>query len=80
MSLTGRISEWKRERGFGYLDCEGRRVFLHCRDFKERHKSSKGPDQFVFVLIIGRHQFLAIDVLRGWPFIHLGAQLVRKLF
>ncbi|MEN9403244.1 MAG: hypothetical protein RL091_1947 [Verrucomicrobiota bacterium] len=36
-----------------------------------RHKSSKGPYQFVFVLIIGLHQFLAIDALRGWPFIHL---------
>lgn len=187
MPLTARISEWNRERGFGYLDHEGRRLFLHIRDFSERerpptagdvvtfvlgsdkqgrpcaqqavllsaaghirpshflifvflllpgyaihknlgsiavqyagiwvaiisaityfiysidkrrarqkgqrepethlhllelmggwpgaffaqcklrHKSSKGPYQFVFVLIIGLHQYLAIDALRGWP-------------
>lgn len=36
--MKGRITEWNRERGFGYLECEGRRIFLHWRDFKERHK------------------------------------------
>jgi uncharacterized membrane protein YsdA (DUF1294 family)/cold shock CspA family protein len=35
---------------------------------KLRHKSSKGPYLFVFILIIGLHQFIAIDALRGWPF------------
>lgn len=199
MPLTGRITEWNRERGFGYLDCDGRRIFLHIREFKERHKqpevadvvhfvmgadnqgrpcaqqavhandggrlrpvhllallglvlpgwavyrifgaedaasagglvvvmsvvsyvmyawdkrqarvkgwrtsesmlhlvellggwpgafiaqrrlrhkSSKGPFLFVFVLIVGLHQFLAIDALRGWPFFHPIIQTVRKL-
>ena len=197
MTLKGRITDWNRDRGFGYLGCDGRRVFLHIRDFKEhhkqpevadviyfvmgadkqgrpcaqqavhandggslkpvhllilvflvlpglavyrelgpkaaayaggwvvvmsvfssmmyawdkrqarvkgwresenmlhlfellggwpgaffaqrklRHKSSKGPYQFVFVLIIGLHQFLAIDALRGWPFVQLVFKTVR---
>lgn len=200
MSLTGSISEWNRERGFGYIICDGRRIFLHIREFKERHKqpevgdainfvmgsdkqgrpcaqqavhandggrlrawhflllagllalpgfavyqglgaigaryaggwvalisgityfiyawdkrrardkgqrepermlhllevlggwpgaflaqrklrhkSSKGTYQFVFVLIIGLHQFLAIDALRDWPFLRLIGQVFRKL-
>ncbi len=36
MPLTGRITEWNPERGYGYLQAEGRRVFLHVREFKER--------------------------------------------
>jgi uncharacterized membrane protein YsdA (DUF1294 family)/cold shock CspA family protein len=44
-----------------------------------RHKSSKGPYQFVFILIIGLHQFLAIDALLGWPFIHVVVNAVRQL-
>jgi uncharacterized membrane protein YsdA (DUF1294 family) len=34
--------------------------------FRLRHKSSKIRYQFVFWLIIGLHQFVAIDYLRGW--------------
>jgi uncharacterized membrane protein YsdA (DUF1294 family)/cold shock CspA family protein len=44
-----------------------------------RHKSSKGTYLFVFVLIIGLHQFLAIDAVRGWPFIRLISQGLQKL-
>jgi len=36
---TGRIIEWQRNRGFGYLEGEGRRLFLHIRDFAEHYKS-----------------------------------------
>lgn len=197
MALTGKILEWNGARGFGYLEHEGRRVFLHIRDFTERprtpepgdsvtfvlgadrqgrpcaqqaillgaagriramhflillllllpgyavfhyagptgvgyagawvavisiityfiyaadkrharqkaqrepenmlhllellggwpgaffaqrrlrHKSSKGTYQFIFVLIIGLHQFLAIDSLRGWPFLRLVSQALQ---
>ena len=31
-----------------------------------RHKTRKASYQFVFVLIIGLHQFLALDSLRDW--------------
>lgn len=199
MTLTGKILEWNGARGFGYLEHEGRRVFLHIRDFTERprtpkpgdpvtfvlgadrqgrpcaqqaillgaagrikathflmlvflllpgyavfhhtgptgvgyagawvavisiityfiyaadkrrarqkaqrepenmlhlleliggwpgaffaqrrlrHKSSKGTYLFIFILIIGLHQFLAIDSLRGWPFLRLVSQALQKL-
>jgi uncharacterized membrane protein YsdA (DUF1294 family)/cold shock CspA family protein len=36
-----------------------------------RHKSSKGSFQFFFILIVGLYQFVAIDTLRGWPFVRL---------
>lgn len=44
-----------------------------------RHKSSKGPYQFVFILIVGAYQFLALDALRGWPFVHLLGQALKDL-
>ena len=50
MQLIGRISHWQRGRGFGYLDCEGRKVFLHIRDFKERHKQPEAGDVIHFVM------------------------------
>ncbi len=37
MPLTGRITEWNSERGFGYVQAGGRRIFLHIREFKQRH-------------------------------------------
>lgn len=46
--MKGRITEWNRERGFGYLECEGRRIFLHWRDFKERHKRPEVGDVIRF--------------------------------
>lgn len=48
--MKGRISEWNYERGFGYLEHEGRRVFLHIRDFKERHKQPEDGDVIHFVM------------------------------
>jgi len=44
-----------------------------------RHKSAKKSYQVVFFLIIGLHQFLAIDALRGWALFHLLLQSVHKL-
>jgi uncharacterized membrane protein YsdA (DUF1294 family) len=32
-----------------------------------RHKIAKGSYQMIFWLIVAVHQFLAIDLLRGWP-------------
>lgn len=48
MALKGRIVEWSRERGFGYLECEGQRVFLHWREFSERHKRPEVGDVILF--------------------------------
>lgn len=50
MSLKGRIIEWSKERGFGYLECDGKRVFLHWREFKERHKRPEVGDVILFSL------------------------------
>jgi uncharacterized membrane protein YsdA (DUF1294 family)/cold shock CspA family protein len=33
---TGLIVEWNAARGFGYLECEGKRVFLHIKEFEKR--------------------------------------------
>ncbi|HVZ64017.1 MAG TPA: DUF1294 domain-containing protein [Lacunisphaera sp.] len=50
MAFKGRIVEWSRERGFGYVESEGRRVFLHWREFKEHHKRPEEGDVILFEL------------------------------
>jgi len=41
---------------------------------KLRHKTAKVSYQIVFWLIIGLHEFVAVDFLRGWPLMHLVLQ------
>lgn len=50
MQLKGRITEWSKERGFGYLESDGKRIFLHWREFKERHKRPEMGDEILFTL------------------------------
>lgn len=40
--------EWDDARGFGFLEFEGRRVFLHRREFAERHKRPEVGDRIAF--------------------------------
>jgi uncharacterized membrane protein YsdA (DUF1294 family)/cold shock CspA family protein len=47
---SGHITEWNRERGFGYVESDGRRIFLHRRDFAEKHKAPEAGDHVRFVL------------------------------
>ena len=44
-----------------------------------RHKSSKADYLFVFMFIIAFHQFMAIDALRGWPFVKVVFKFLDKL-
>jgi uncharacterized membrane protein YsdA (DUF1294 family) len=44
-------------------------AFLAQRWF--RHKTVKTSYQAVFWLIVGLYQLVAIDALRGWPWVHL---------
>ena len=53
--MTGRIVSWDRDKGYGYLDAEGQRVFLHRREFAEHHKSPETGDVIVFDLGTDRH-------------------------
>lgn len=50
MTSRGRIVEWSQERGFGFLESGGQRIFLHWRDFKERHKRPEVGDVVLFTL------------------------------
>lgn len=47
---TGKIIEWNGERGFGYLESDRRRIFLHIRDFAERHKQPETGDLISFTM------------------------------
>jgi uncharacterized membrane protein YsdA (DUF1294 family)/cold shock CspA family protein len=31
---TGKVSKWNSEKGYGWLQCQGKEVFLHIRDFE----------------------------------------------
>lgn len=47
--LTARIVEWNDEKGYGYLQVGNGRLFLHRRDFAERHKRPAVGDVIRFV-------------------------------
>ena len=47
-NFTGRIIEWDRAKGWGWLEAQGRRVFLHRREFAERHKQPEVGDVIRF--------------------------------
>ena len=40
-NFTGTIVEWDRERGCGWVDTDGQRIFLHWRDFAEHGSDRK---------------------------------------
>jgi len=46
--LTARLVKWDSERGFGFLAVDGQEVFLHIRDFSERHKIPEVGDSIRF--------------------------------
>ncbi len=47
---TAKIVEWNDQKGFGYLQVGQKRVFLHRRDFIERHKRPAVGDVVWFTL------------------------------
>jgi uncharacterized membrane protein YsdA (DUF1294 family)/cold shock CspA family protein len=47
---AGHITEWSRARGFGFVESDGRRIFLHHRDFAGKHKAPEVGDRIRFVL------------------------------
>ena len=49
-TLTGRITSWDAQRGFGYVEADGQSHFLHHRDFAERHKAPAVDDVVNFSL------------------------------
>ena len=48
--LTARIENWDSEKGYGFLRVGPRRVFIHIRDFAERHKTPEVGDVIRFSL------------------------------
>ena len=46
--FTGRIVEWDREKGCGWMDSDGQRIFLHWREFAERRKRPEPGDEVRF--------------------------------
>jgi len=47
-TLTARIAEWDHQKGFGFLQVGKQRVFLHRREFAERHKKPAVGDVIRF--------------------------------
>ncbi len=53
LSLTmpsGHITDWNPDRGFGFVESDGHRIFLHQRDFAKRHKIPEVGDHLQFEL------------------------------
>lgn len=47
---SGHITDWNPDRGFGFIECDGTRIFLHQRDFAKRHKTPDVGDRLQFEL------------------------------
>jgi uncharacterized membrane protein YsdA (DUF1294 family)/cold shock CspA family protein len=45
---SARIIEWNMEKGYGFLDNNGSRLFLHIRDFLERDRLPRVGDLITF--------------------------------
>ncbi|WP_338288067.1 DUF1294 domain-containing protein [Luteolibacter sp. LG18] len=45
---TGKIAEWDRSKGYGYVKAGPKRYFLHRRDFAEHHKAPAVGDRIHF--------------------------------
>lgn len=49
-SLTAKIVEWDDQKGYGFLQVGNGKVFLHRRDFAERHKRPAVDDVIRFTI------------------------------
>ncbi len=49
-TMTARIVEWDRRKGYGFLQVGKQRVFLHHRDFTEHHKRPAVGDAVHFTM------------------------------
>lgn len=52
---TGQIVNWQKHRGYGFVESNGRRIFLHIRDFAAYHKDPEVGDQITFELGTDAH-------------------------
>lgn len=47
--LTAKLVEWDDAKGYGFLEVGNQRLFLHRRDFAERHKRPAVGDVITFI-------------------------------
>lgn len=47
-TFTGRIAEWDSDKGCGWIETDGQRIFLHRREFAERRKRIEPGDLIRF--------------------------------
>ncbi len=47
---SGHITDWNSKRGFGFVESEGARIFVHWKDFSKRHKTPEVGDRIQFEL------------------------------
>lgn len=65
-ALKGTLVTWDRQKGYGYVEAEGSRVFLHWRDFQERHKYPEPGDVIVFTLGTDVHGRTCATLATHW--------------
>ena len=49
-TFTGQIVQWDDEKGYGWVESKGQRIFLHRREFSERHKRPEVGDAIRFIV------------------------------
>ena len=58
INQNGRIVEWRKDRGYGFVESAGQRVFLHRRDFAEFLKAPAVGDEISFIVGADVGEFL----------------------
>ena len=49
-SYVARLVVWYEEKGFGFLEHEGKRLLLHAHDFTALHRRVKAEDEISFTI------------------------------
>ncbi|AHF91028.1 DNA-binding protein [Opitutaceae bacterium TAV5] len=48
VTFRGKVIEWDKAKGYGFIDDGGQWLFAHIRDFTERHKIPEAGDTLIY--------------------------------
>ena len=75
---TGTITGWDDRRGFGWVEADGQRVFLHIKEFGERQRRPQDGERVRFELgsdAKGRSRAKSVTYVRSGGRVSIGAAL-----
>lgn len=77
--LTGRIDEWNDAKGFGWTEVEGKRVFVHVKEFEPGQRRPRKGEEIRFILASdsqGRPRAGKVSFVKSGGRVSLGAWML----